>query len=1180
MAGLLFEQSVQKVLKPLMPNNPLVTTLEAQLRRQAKLLRVYQDYITKQSEMQRASSEAMQQQLARVDSLLADYTRELTRLRSQLAIIGHQPERLALNENAEMSAGSLLASDELLADARLLITKIEQLERDIATLEAANAEIAIIESERKAKDQELLQLHEQLAAWNNSFSARLFVKPIWKLRRKVLPDGSPRAVFYFRARRKLGRVIRQTLHPGAGAEKPEVHLVASGEETADDAATETLVTPMLPPKAAPKYENVPPPPLSIPPGATVICTIVSKNYLASARVLMESIRRLHPELVLVTVLADEIDGYFDPREEPFQTLLASELNIPRWRHFSMKYDIMELNTAVKPYALQHFLEKYGAEKVIYFDPDIMVYQRLDALLALLDDHLCVLTPHITGPLNDTFSPSELDFLRVGTYNLGFFAIARRGDWQALLQWWEDRLYENCTREVSRGLFVDQHWMDLLPSLFASVYILRDPGYNVAYWNISTRDLQVDEDGTYTVNGSPLIFFHFSGFSVNNPEAVSKHQNRFTYKTISEAYRRCYEQYREALVAAGQAETQRLPYAYGWFVDGVPIPDPLRVALRTYDSSGEIWPDPYAIDTASSFRNWAIYPGAVPQYRLLSPHALATYSIRPDLQQAFPEVLTGQERRFAEWFITQETPADVFQPIYVEPIRRALRGEKQKVVSTPPLIPAKKNSVRGRAKQAIAYYRDFPTRVAPYLPPEVYSQPSNAYAGSHRMYDGIRRAVSVLGVRQRLRKIVGLRVIFTARHFLDGNPTAISSTRIPGTLPPFDLPEAFGAGDPTTLTSRTYGATVIGYLQAETGVGQIARNLISSLKTAHFPVAGYLLDVHGLYRQQDRSISEFVRRPTHFVNIFNVNADQAVPTYQSLGRSFYEDHYNIGYWFWELSRFPRMWSQSFEPYHEIWTATRFVQEAVQAQTTRPVHCVPVSIEVPFNWQLTRAALGLPADAYLVLYTFDALSVMERKNPWAVLRAFERAFTSAERTRKVRLVLKVSNLDKVPDANRLRSEVARLNGILIDRYMQRLEVNTLTHLCDAYISLHRSEGYGLTMAEAMYLGKPVIATAYSGNMDFMNDDNSYLIPYKLATLDRAYPPYEAGSVWADPDVEHAAHVLRQVYSRPEDASARGQVASQYIRRHYNAEVVGRAIAALLRERLDTYTFGARLQTKARL
>ncbi|KAB2860412.1 MAG: group 1 glycosyl transferase, partial [Anaerolineae bacterium] len=329
---------------------------------------------------------------------------------------------------------------------------------------------------------------------------------------------------------------------------------------------------------------------TIPPNATIACTIISKNYLAAARTLVNSLRQFHDNIYPVVLLVDIIEDDFDPSAENFHTMLAQDLGIPRWSHFAMKYDIMELNTAVKPYLLEALFDRFEAQKVIYFDPDIVIYHQLDDLLTLLDEHGVVLTPHLLDPLNDDFSPSELNILQAGTFNLGFIALARKYQWRELLQWWQKRLYNNCTREIDKGMFVDQHWADLMPSLYDGVYILRNPGYNLAYWNFKTRDLQHGPDGYYVDSPeNPLIFFHFSGFSVDNLDAVSKHQDRFVMSQLNGAYHQIFADYRQRLLDNDYHNTRKLPYFYGKFSDGVPIPDILRICLRMQDIDGQRWP---------------------------------------------------------------------------------------------------------------------------------------------------------------------------------------------------------------------------------------------------------------------------------------------------------------------------------------------------------------------------------------------------------------------------------------------------------------------------------------------------------------------------------------------------------------------------------------------------------------
>jgi hypothetical protein len=220
-----------------------------------------------------------------------------------------------------------------------------------------------------------------------------------------------------------------------------------------------------------------------------ICTIISKNYLPYARVLMDSAARWAPEMPRFVILVDRVDEYFDPKNENFTLLLSEDLPIAESSWFHFKYTILELSTAVKPYALEFLFERYGFDKLIYFDPDIKLYSSLDSLLALLDENQIVLTPHLTAAFEDDRRPSELDILQSGAYNLGFIAISRGAESSRLLKWWQAKLYDRCIVDIPRGLFVDQKWMDLIPGMFEGVRILREPGYNVAYWSIIGKKLR-------------------------------------------------------------------------------------------------------------------------------------------------------------------------------------------------------------------------------------------------------------------------------------------------------------------------------------------------------------------------------------------------------------------------------------------------------------------------------------------------------------------------------------------------------------------------------------------------------------------------------------------------------------------------------------------------------------------
>ncbi|MEL6271125.1 MAG: glycosyltransferase, partial [Chloroflexota bacterium] len=809
------------------------------------------------------------------------------------------------------------------------------------------------------------------------------------------------------------------------------------------------------------------------PTTTVIVTIISKNYLAAARTLMQSVRQLHDDVVLMVGLVDTIDDRFSPADEVFDVVLASDLGIPRWEHFAMKYNITELNTAIKPFLLEYLFEHLHAARLIYFDPDIVVYQRLDELLALLDDYTFILTPHLLAPYEDDRHPGEYDILRAGTYNLGFIAISRQGAWRQMLHWWQTHLYSKCFADTDAGLFTDQRWIDLLPGLFEGVYVLRNPAHNVAYWNFTARSLRVDNDGVYSVDEVPLVFFHFSGYSIERPDIVSKHQNRFTFSDLNDAYNQIFEEYRQLLLDNGALEVAGWPYAYGTFADGVKITAALRRCLREYDLEGYIWPNPFDIQQEYNFRDWARF--AMSEDIHISPLGLTLYRMLPYIRRLFPDILSEDgQLQFLGWFAGQHKEG-VIDPYFVEPARTYLDEASQHramppspVSIGPPRALLPPPQPERTLPEKIQYYAIHPGnfwRVVFYKFYRLYApEPSRRKPNAEVAVEPV--TVDII-------------------HDLE-NPL------VPNDVPELDI-------DPDTLPDETpaaSGVNIIGYLQSEMGIGEVAREIAHALDTVQFPINLHSVDEHSPARIEDRSAAVYETGTRYSVNLFCVNADMTFPTRDLVGLTTYTRRYNIGYWFWETARFPEEWLPALDVYDEVWVGSRFVQEAVAKQATVPVVRVPVPLQVTVDETVARSDFGLHDDQFVVLYVFDANSVIERKNPYGVIEAFKRAFLPHEQRRRVRLVMKVNNLAKYPEHNHeIMSLMDEINGVLITDYLDRPVLNALIGLCDVYVSLHRSEGYGLTMKEAMVLGKPVIATAYSGNMDFMHPDNSYLVPYEL-------------------------------------------------------------------------------------
>jgi glycosyltransferase involved in cell wall biosynthesis len=272
-------------------------------------------------------------------------------------------------------------------------------------------------------------------------------------------------------------------------------------------------------------------------------------------------------------------------------------------------------------------------------------------------------------------------------------------------------------------------------------------------------------------------------------------------------------------------------------------------------------------------------------------------------------------------------------------------------------------------------------------------------------------------------------------------------------------------------------------------------------------------------------------------------------------------YRIAYWYWEFDSVPDAWVDSAKQVDEVWTATEFIARGLRERLSVPVRTLFPGVRLtPFEVR-KRSDFGLDEDRYTFLFTFHMMSVMERKNPLGLIRAFKAAFREDD---KVSLVLKTSFGDRHPaELQKLRDAAAGANITVIDQVFSPDEVLSLMSACDAYVSLHRSEGLGLTMAEAMLMGKPVIATNFSGNVDFMDDSNSLLVPYELVKLGTPIPPYDADLEWAEPSVEHAARLMRCVYDDQAWAREIGARAKASAEANLSLEAAGRRIKARLKE-----------------
>jgi hypothetical protein len=329
------------------------------------------------------------------------------------------------------------------------------------------------------------------------------------------------------------------------------------------------------------------------------------SYLNRARVLFQTLRRFHPDWELVALITDEPPpGFtFDPASEPFDRVVwASELGIPEFRSWLFKHDIVEVCTAVKGPFL-HQACASGADVAIYLDPDTALLGSLEPLERWLEDHDILLTPHLIDPNDDPVAilDNDISTLRTGIYNLGFVAIRTSGEGARFAKWWNDRLLAYCYDDIPSGLFVDQRWCDHVPALFDKVKIIRDPGYNVASWNLSTRKVAVGKDGRITVNGEPLRFWHFTKLGPMGDTMTKKYAGEnFPVYEIWGWYKR------EVTKATDEAIPDRW-WAYGAYADGQPIQKQHRVVYRQRADLQTAFPDPYA-SGRDSLQQWLANEG--------------------------------------------------------------------------------------------------------------------------------------------------------------------------------------------------------------------------------------------------------------------------------------------------------------------------------------------------------------------------------------------------------------------------------------------------------------------------------------------------------------------------------------------------------------------------------------------
>ena len=336
--------------------------------------------------------------------------------------------------------------------------------------------------------------------------------------------------------------------------------------------------------------------------------------------------------------------------------------------------------------------------------------------------------------------------------------------------------------------------------------------------------------------------------------------------------------------------------------------------------------------------------------------------------------------------------------------------------------------------------------------------------------------------------------------------------------------------PFSRPANLDGINLIGYIRGEFGLGESCRLMAGCLDKTGLDFDLFNFEMVSAKRFNDHSWDHKITdTPLYNINLIHINPFDLPLAFFRMERKIWDKRYNIAFWLWELETLPEKWINALNLIDEIWTPSEFVSETFRKVTNKPVRTIPYGISTLDCGLYDRSHFGLPENKFLFLCMYDTGSTMERKNPIGVINAYKQAFSPEEQN--VGLIVKVNNQQQ-KDMQVINDALSGYPCVyIISDVLEKKQVNALIACSDVYVSLHRSEGFGLVPAEAMLLGTPVIATNWSANTEFMNSETACMVDYGFITIKKDHGPYEAGNRWADPDIRQAAGYMRKLYDDKE-------------------------------------------------
>ncbi len=359
-----------------------------------------------------------------------------------------------------------------------------------------------------------------------------------------------------------------------------------------------------------------------------------------------------------------------------------------------------------------------------------------------------------------------------------------------------------------------------------------------------------------------------------------------------------------------------------------------------------------------------------------------------------------------------------------------------------------------------------------------------------------------------------------------------------------------------MMNKNFGINVIGYIDGEFGLGEAVRSLIKAIQNANIPVALINFDLKTNHNHNDITFTNFSANAPYDINLVLIGFGEINHLLTHLTKAeLLRNKYNIYFLNWESEYFPSEFVPNISFFDEIWTASQYCKDVISKYVRVPVYVIPYPIDVPLLDAKDDVVCNFyDKSSFNFCFIFDYNSTLERKNPLNLIEAFQKAFGKEDLS--VRLTIKASLSTRFSKEKQLLSDKIgdSKNIKIVEKIFRKDTLNHIINNCDSYISMHRSEGFGLTMAEAMYFSKPVIATGYSGNTEFMKADNSFLVDYEMCQVDSNIINYDINTIWSNPSVDHAAELLKKVRANSVEVQEIAKKAGEFILNNFSVSRIG--------------------------